>query len=144
MLKVNKVSEYGVLALGFISQKHEPQSATEVATGLNVPYEITAKTLQKLKEAGFLTSTKGINGGYKLSQSLSDISIGQVIDAFEGPLSIVDCNSTEKHKECVRQSCCEIKTGMEKVNQKVREVLSSMKLNELLATSSLPKESAVK
>jgi Rrf2 family protein len=133
MLKVNKISEYGVLALGFISEKQNPQSATDVAEGLQVPYEITAKTLQKLRDAGLLNSTKGINGGYTLPLKLADISFGQVLDCFEGPLAIVDCESQEKSKECLRETHCQMKFGMQKLNLKVRELLSSVKLNELLS-----------
>src|SRR5471030_2597026 len=138
MLRINKVSEYGVLALNFIGKKTEPQSAREVSNALNLPYEIMAKTLQRLSEAGLVQSSKGINGGYILKNPLSQISISQVLDAFEGPLAIVDCGSEDSH-ECSRENLCEMKAGMRRVNQKVHDLLNSVTLNELFSMESLNK-----
>lgn len=138
MLKINKVSEYGVLALNFIGQNREPQSARDVSVALNVPYEILAKTLQRLKEAGLVTSSKGTNGGYLLKSPLSEISFSQVLDAFEGPIAIVDCANTES-TDCHRLDSCQMKVGMQKINRKVHEVLSSVKLDELFLMENVNK-----
>jgi Rrf2 family protein len=133
MLRINKASEYGVLALNFIGTQPEAASAREVSAGLGLPYEITAKTLQRLKEAGFIESHMGTNGGYKLRNSLAEISIAQVIDALEGPLAIIEC-ATHQTKECSRTGSCGLQSGMQKINDRIRDVLESVKLNELLET----------
>ena len=129
MLRINKVSEYGVLALSFIGRKSEPQSARDISTGLNLPYEIMAKTLQRLKDADLVHSSKGINGGYVLKSPLSEISVSRVLTAFEGPLALVDCGSDST--DCSRHSDCEMKVGMQRINLKVKDVLDSVKLSEL-------------
>lgn len=131
MLRVNKVSEYGILALSFMGLKQKAMSAREISEGLQLPYEITAKTLQRLKDAGFVGSTKGINGGYSLKVGLTEISFAQVIDAIEGKFAVADCLSDE-HKGCARNNCCEMKRGMERLNTKVRALFESTMLDELL------------
>src|SRR5687767_9595169 len=72
MLRINKVSEYGIMALGYIGHQTQAVSARQVSEGLQLPYEITAKTLQRLKDAGFVRSTKGARGGYCLNHALSE------------------------------------------------------------------------
>src|SRR3954469_966277 len=119
MLRFNKVSEYGVLALSFIGGRDKASSAREISEGLHIPYEITAKTLQRLKEAGFVESTKGTHGGYRLLNRLSEISFAQVVDAIEGTVSVVDC-ATGSSDICSRSGLCGIQNGMHKVNQRVR------------------------
>ncbi len=132
MMRVNKVSEYGILALGYIGGQVKAVSARQVSEGLQIPYEITAKTLQKLKDAGFVNSTKGTNGGYILVSPLSQISFAQIVDAIEGPIGITECMSDgPQAKICSRHESCELKSGMKKVNQRVRELLESVKLDEL-------------
>jgi len=128
MLRINKASEYGVLALRFIGEKNQALSARQISEGLSLPYEITAKTLQHLKDAGFIQSTMGTNGGYTLKSSLDQISFAQVIDALEGPVAIVEC-ADHSGKECNRNSICDLQYGMKNLNTKIRNLLEETKLN---------------
>jgi Rrf2 family protein len=129
MLRINKASEYGVLALGYIGGQVQAQSAREISEALKLPYEITAKTLQRLKEAGFIGSTMGTNGGYKLINPLSQISIAQVLTALEGPVAIVEC--LHDTNECSRTETCHLKDPMRNLNQKILKVLETTNLDEL-------------
>lgn len=131
MLRINKTSEYGVMALQFIGGRALALSARQISEGLNLPYEITAKTLQHLKEAGFIESSLGSNGGYVLKSPLEDISFAQVIDALEGPVAIVEC-ANHSGKECSRNSSCDLQGGMKDLNSKIRNLLEETKLNTLM------------
>jgi Rrf2 family protein len=134
MIRINKVSEYGVLALGYIGSQTKAQSAREVADSLRIPYEITAKTLQRLKEAGFIQSTMGTHGGYRLGIPLSQISFVQVVDALEGPVALVECaDHSGSAKECSRTGTCGVQTGMQKINDRIRQVLEAVKLDEFVS-----------
>lgn len=131
MLRINKASEYGVLALQFIGGKSTALSARQISEGLNIPYEITAKTLQHLKEAGFIGSSMGSNGGYVLKNPLEQISFAQVIDALEGPVAIVEC-ADHSGKECSRNAACNLQDGMKTLNAKIRNILEETKLNSFV------------
>jgi Rrf2 family protein len=145
MLRFNKVSEYGVMALGYIGEKDRALSAREISDGLQIPYEITAKTLQRLKEAGFVESSKGTNGGYKLISPLSQINFAQVVEAIEGPMGVVECVTSEEHNHsCARSGGCGLKQGMQKVNAKVKNLLESITLDELMKPNSVVVESKLK
>ena len=135
MLRINKTSEYGVLALRFIGEKDQALSARQVSEGLGLPYEITAKTLQHLKEAGFIQSSMGANGGYTLKSPLNQISFAQIIDALEGPVAIVECAS-HGGKECSRNSTCDLQVGMKDLNVKIRNLLEETKLNTFVRAES--------
>ena len=137
MLRINKTSEYGVLALRFIGQMNQALSARQISEGLNLPYEITAKTLQHLKEAGLIQSSMGTNGGYTLKSSLEQISFAQIIDALEGPISIVECAS-HGEKECTRSSSCELQDGMKTLNMKIRNLLEETKLSTFVKPEDKP------
>jgi Rrf2 family protein len=134
MLRINKVSEYGIMALGYIGQQTQAVNARQVSEGLHLPYEITAKTLQRLKEAGFVNSTKGARGGYKLALSLSEISFAQVVGAIEGEVALMDCASHDDCSlGCSHKGACIIESGMELLNSRVRSILESTKLDELVS-----------
>ncbi|MDZ4676432.1 MAG: Rrf2 family transcriptional regulator [Oligoflexia bacterium] len=132
MLRINKVSEYGILALGFIGRQPKAVSARQISEGLHLPYEITAKTLQRLKEAGFVSSTKGAHGGYKLAQTLSEISFAQVVGAIEGTVALMDCARDSQDDQCKRMGICEIQSGMQTLNLRIRSLLEETKLDTLM------------
>jgi Rrf2 family protein len=130
MLRINRASEYGVLALQFIGSSQQAVSAREISDALAIPYELTAKTLQRLKESGFIGSSLGTNGGYRLLSPLDKISFAQIIDALEGPVAIVEC-AQHSGSDCSRDSICGLKSGMKILNNKIRSVLETTKLNEV-------------
>ena len=73
MIKLNRTTEYGLMALRHMSRKQASggvTSAREVADSYGLPFEITAKTLQRLRDTGLIQSAQGARGGYTLQRSL--------------------------------------------------------------------------
>ena len=56
MLKFNRTTEYGLIALRHLSQRQadDASSAREIADLYGLPFDILAKTLQRLKESGMI------------------------------------------------------------------------------------------
>ena len=137
MFKLNRITEYGLIALRHISRKNglDPQgltSAREVADSYGLPFEITAKTLQRLKEIGLIQSAHGAKGGYTLLRSLEDISLAEFLELMEGPQSVVVCTGlAHMPTECEYGPRCEIKGLMTKLNSKVLGFLAGIPLAEL-------------
>ena len=61
MIKLNRTTEYGLMALRHMSRKGQAKraSAREIADLFGLPFEITAKTLQRLKDTGLIQSAAG-------------------------------------------------------------------------------------
>ena len=57
--------------------------------------EISAKYLEQivvqLSRAGFVTSTRGAQGGYQLAKPAADYTVGDILRITEGPLAPVAC-----------------------------------------------------
>ena len=81
MIRLNRTTEYGLMALRYISRKQGCTSAREVADTYGLPFEITAKTLLRLKDLGLIQSTQGARGGYTLSRCMKEISLAEFLDA---------------------------------------------------------------
>ena len=98
MIRLNRTTEYGLMALRHISRKHllrplEVTSAREIADSYGLPFEITAKTLQRLRDTGLIQSAQGARGGYLLLRPLAEISLAEFLNLMEGPQSMVVCAS---------------------------------------------------
>ena len=85
MLRLNRTTEYGIFALRHLDQKGlgESASAREIADQFGLPFDITAKTLQRLKDAGLIASAQGSRGGYKLQRSLDEVNLAEFLDMME-------------------------------------------------------------
>ncbi len=141
MIKLNRTTEYGLMALRHISRKYtsdpkEVTSAREIADCYGLPFEITAKTLQRLKDTGLIHSAHGAKGGYTLQRSLNEISLAEYLELMEGPQSIVACATSAEPEVLGKKGCdygqrCEIKHLMNHLNTRVYGFLSGIPLSDL-------------
>jgi Rrf2 family protein len=147
MIRLNRTTEYGLIALRHIARKQavpgsapELSSAREIADRYGLPFEITAKTLQRLKEVGLIQSTQGARGGYLLNRSIESANLGQFIEWMEGNSAIVCCVES-RHAGCEYQVKCDIQHIMSDLNGKISGFLSSIRLLDfVLKQSTTPRE----
>jgi Rrf2 family protein len=144
MIKLNRTTEYGLIALRHLGRKRELTSAREISDAYGIPFEILAKTLQRLKENGLVQSEQGARGGYSLNRSLNEITLADFLVIMEGPQSVVACTSTEEiapvahptkadptNCGCNYSGKCDMKNVMSDLNGRVKNFLMGIKLNEL-------------
>ena len=133
MVKLNRTTEYSLMAISYIRNKPngEVSSAREISEFYGVPFEILAKTLQKLKEKGVIASTYGTRGGYILSKDLNALDLGTFLRMMEGPVSLVSCSTPENHHDCEYLSKCNLKGAMFNLNTRIAEFLHRISLEEI-------------
>jgi len=129
MFRLSKKSDYGLIALKHLAQHNdESVSAREIAAQYNIPAELLAKVLQKLVRKGLLVSQQGTNGGYVLAKDPATISIVDVVEALEGPISITPC---ERGDDCQQLQMCSVRDPLLKIKAKVVRVLGDTSIYEL-------------
>jgi DNA-binding IscR family transcriptional regulator len=86
MIRLNRTTEYGLMALKHMSRKRQAgtsqldvTSAREIADSYGLPFEITAKTLQRLRDTGLIESAQGARGGYTLKRELEGVSLAEFL-----------------------------------------------------------------
>lgn len=96
------------------------------ATGCSEAHLV--KTLQRLVRAGLVYSIRGPKGGFGLAKSPDEITMLDIFQAIEGPLSDGKCPMN--HQICSFHSC--ILGGMPKrLNQEFADYLAGQKLSDL-------------
>src|SRR5438094_9081041 len=93
MLRFTKRADYGLMAIHYIAVHDDvgAVSAERIAEEFGIPPELLAKILQRLAKRRLIVSQNGPKGGYVLSRHPGSITVGEVIRALEGPISIVSC-----------------------------------------------------
>jgi Rrf2 family protein len=106
-------------------------SAREIAEHYDIPIELMAKVLQRLVRTGLLISTQGTRGGYALSRPSRAISVADVIQAIDGPLTVTAC--TTANNACEQYSKCSIRDSLWKIRESIAAALGTVTLSEMAA-----------
>ena len=88
-MKVTKKGEYALKALLALSFFYGERTLNlrEIAKQEKIPYKFLEQIMLLLRKAGFIQSVQGKYGGYLLSRSPKNITLGEIIRSVEGPLS---------------------------------------------------------
>jgi len=137
MLRLSKKADYALMAMKHLAQKSSgapSTSARDIAEQYDIPIELMAKVLQRLVRTGLLVSTQGTRGGYTLSRAASTISVADVIQAIDGPVTVTAC-STQKN-DCEQYRKCSIRDPLWQIRQRIVAALDTVTLAEM-ATDNL-------
>ena len=138
MLRLSKKADYALIAMKHLAQKQDATSASarEIAGAYDIPIELMAKVLQKLVHTGLLRSVQGTRGGYVLGKASKTITVGDIIQAIEGPFSVTAC-STEKNT-CEQFGKCSIRDPLWRIKERIVAALGTVSLAEMAAETDQP------
>jgi len=88
-MKLTTRSEYALLALLYLARQEErtPVSVATIAQAQHISRKFLEQILLVLNRGGYLRSSKGRHGGYRLAKAASAISLAEVIRMFDGALA---------------------------------------------------------
>ena len=103
----------------------------DIAEKENISKKYLEIIVKELVNARLLTGVSGKGGGYRLSRSSEDYSVGEILEVTEGTLSIVAClvNGAEA---CPRASDCDTLPMWSELNTIIHDFFYSQKLSNLL------------
>ena len=104
-------------------------NAKELAEATGMPLPTVTRILKMLSNAKLLESQRGPQGGYSLTRSAKEISVAEVIEAMEGPISLTECASEDCG--CSYEAYCAVGKPWQKINKAIKEVLQSINLAEM-------------
>jgi len=132
MIKLSKLTDYAVVVLAEMAQASGTLStASSLAVKTTLPEPTVAKVLKLLAKGGVILSTRGVNGGYKLSRPPEEISIAMVVDALEGPVALTAC--VDGSEECCAHSgACPVKGKWNPVNIAMKSALENVSLAQMM------------
>ena len=135
MLRLSRMTDYAVVILNHMStERGKNQNTTGVAQATNLPSPTVSKILNRLSEAGVLKAIRGRFGGYRLDRSPSEISLGELLNAFEGPLALTDCLDSS-NAMCEHVSHCAVAGRWSVVSSAISNALDGLTLEDLVLSN---------
>jgi Rrf2 family protein len=137
-MKISSQEEFGLRCLLRLARAEDGHSMTipeiAAAEGLSGPY--VAKILAVLRQGGLIESVRGRTGGYRLSTSPAEITLGAVLVVLGG--SFFEEGYCEKHAgseadgHCVHEGDCTLRGLWQTLQRWMRRTLDHMTLADLL------------
>ena len=131
MLRLSKKADYALIAMKHLALRGDrgSSSAREIAELYDIPIELMAKVLQRLVQRGLLASHQGTRGGYQLSRLARQITVADVIQAIEGPVTVTACSTDDS--QCEQYSKCNVRDPLWRVRERILAALGECTIAEL-------------
>jgi Rrf2 family protein len=139
MLRLSKKSDYALISMKHLATRSDggaSASAREISEAYDIPLELLAKVLQRLVRARLLVSVQGTRGGYRLGRSAQLISVADVIQAVDGPVTVTACSDTDHN--CDQYNKCSIRDPLWKIKNRILESLNTVSVAEMAADVDAP------
>ena len=135
MLRLSKKADYALIAMKHLATREggTSSSAREIAEEYNIPVELMAKVLQRLARRGLLLSQQGTRGGYHLARAATTISVADVIQAIDGPLTVTACSHSDD--KCGQFAKCNVRDPLWRIRERIIAALATCSVSEMAAES---------
>ena len=131
MFRLNKLTDYAVVLMTHIANTPAVSlhPARELAKVTQLPPATVGKVLRELLDHRLVTSHRGTKGGYALARAAKDISLAEIIGAFEGPIGFTECNTTPGC--CDLERSCTVRYNSAVIGKALQHALEGIRLSDL-------------
>lgn len=107
IVRISKGCEYAMTAMLWVSgaKSERPLHADEIAAGAGIPSRFARNILGHLANAGLLHPHRGATRGYTLARPASDVTLLDIIEAYDGPITKPWCFAN-RDKPCQPDHPC--------------------------------------
>jgi Rrf2 family protein len=133
-MKLSRTITYAIQAILQLSECDEgvPIPCSQLAEAGQMPERFLLQVMRRMVQHGILRSTRGVDGGYFLARPPSEITLCDIVEAFDNPLELrlPEINGTpEKLRKRVIDT-------LQRASQAARRELERLTLDELMHSSS--------
>lgn len=130
-LQLTRGAEYALRATTYLARVPEGRVASlhEIGEAQDIPESFLAKILQSLVRSGLAISQRGAHGGFALGLPASEITMQDVIEAVDGPISVNLCVLSPE--DCARSGSCSVHRAWLRAQDQLMDVLGTVTLESL-------------
>jgi Rrf2 family nitric oxide-sensitive transcriptional repressor len=110
----------------------EPARITDIARRMGMSEDHLAKVIARLAQLGYVTTTRGRDGGVRLAKSAEAIVVGDVVRGTEDNLTLVECFDPETNR-CPIAPACALAPALDEALNAFFAVLDKYTLAQLTA-----------
>lgn len=133
-MRISRKTEYALRALVALAGRQGSVQIHELSDAENIPVKFLEQILLTLRHAGFLTSKRGVGGGYTLRVNPALITVREVVEIMDGPIAPVACAAARPTEKC---SCpdprtCSLRILMTQMRGEICTLLDSRTIEDMM------------
>lgn len=125
-MRLTTQTDYALRTLMYLATLPGRATIDNVATLFGISASHVAKVVNFLSRQGYVRSIRGIGGGIELALAPEQIRLGDVIEACEGNLELLEC--VRVTDVCSIQKFCKLKGVLAEAERLQMEYLKSVRL----------------
>ena len=131
-MKLSTRGRYGIHAMYDLARYADcgPQSIKAIAEREGIPEAYLEQLIAVLKREKLVNSTRGAQGGYMLARQPEEITVGDVLRALEGGLSLVDC--IDEEDACGKSCACPSRIVWMKLRDGLNAIVDGITLRDMI------------
>jgi Rrf2 family protein len=123
--------DYAIVVLSYLHHKPEGGCAREIADRFGLSRAFVANILKELGHKGYVTSHRGVKGGYVLRLPADRITLADFIEAMDDPFHLTVCTDATAGEECTVSAHCPVRGPLAAIHHRIRDVLQTVTLADL-------------
>ncbi|MBC8017380.1 MAG: Rrf2 family transcriptional regulator [Verrucomicrobia bacterium] len=133
MMELTRKGEYAIRGIVYLATRPGDQVCllSDIAVAVDVPPTFLAKIFQQFSKIGLVKSYRGTGGGFILGRAADKITLLEVVEAVEGPITPNRCVMNKG--DCPRDATCNVHPVWVDIQSQVRNILGGVTLRELAA-----------
>ena len=131
-MRISTKGRYGLRILLDVAshEKNGPVALRDISRRQAISQKYLWQVINPLKVSGLLRATRGAHGGYMLAKPAKRITVHDIVDILEGPVSIVAC--VQEPGSCGRSATCTARDAWSEIEARLNEAMQGITLQHLL------------
>ncbi len=136
-MKISTKGRYALLIMLDLCQHNDGEAVSlkTIAVRQSMSLKYLEAITATLNKAGFVRSTRGKSGGYRLSRPPEEYTVGSILKLTEGPLAPVACLCAGEDNPCEKAETCVTLPMWQHLDRIIDTYLESITLRDLLEQS---------
>ncbi len=132
-MQITRQADYAVRAVLYLAnlKPGHRASTAQIAADQHIPLTFLAKIVSQLSASGVVRATRGARGGVTLARPADEISLLDVVEIIDGPITVNEC--TTDPSSCPMGSGCAVRPVWCDVRTELANRLSQTKFGQLVA-----------
>lgn len=123
-MQLNVTTDYAIRMTLLLAISGTPVGSDVISIQMGIPKLLIAQIAKPLRDAGIITTKRGVGGGFSLNRKPEDISLADVINAMEGTTRVNRCLEADHYCSRNATETCPVREFYESVQSSLDQTFA--------------------
>ncbi len=131
-MKISTKGRYGVRILLDLAlhDNETPRLIRDISQSQQISEKYISRLIISLRKAHMVRSIRGAKGGFRLAKQPEELTLLDIVEVMEGPISIIDC--VRCPEKCQKAEKCATREVWERLNSDIQESMRKITLADII------------